>query len=67
MLPSIEELSRGLGGGAKVRLDHIQREITSRAVNCLKMTPGTGRTSKVSTLDQIAGLGDRVLLGLRTA
>src|ERR1700675_3202723 len=26
-----------------------QREITSRAVNCLKTTPGTGRTSKVST------------------
>jgi hypothetical protein len=39
------------------------REITSRAVNCMKTTPGMGRTSTVSTWDQVAGAGDRVLPG----
>jgi len=33
-----------------------QRETTSRAVNCLNTTPGTGRTSRVSTCTKSPGL-----------
>jgi hypothetical protein len=58
-LQGIEELGGGLGGGASVRLNRIPARITSRAVNCLKTTPGTGRTD----LDPITGPGDAVLLG----
>lgn len=32
-----------------------QREITSRAVNCLKITPGRGRISRVSTCTRSPG------------
>src|ERR1019366_10063891 len=48
-LQGIEELSRSLCRGARVRLENIPTRTTSRAVNCLKITPGTGRTSRVST------------------
>ncbi len=44
-----------------------QRETTSRAVNCWKATPGTGRTSKVSTCTRSPGRDTAYCLGLRTA
>src|ERR1039457_2397097 len=44
-----------------------QRETTSRAVNCLKTTPGTGRTSRVSTSTRSPGANTAYCLGLRTA
>ena len=44
-----------------------QRETTSRAVNCLKTTPGTGRTSRVSTSTRSPGSNTAYCLGFRTA
>ena len=44
-----------------------QRETTSRAVNCLKIMPGRGRTSRVSTWTRSPGRETAYCLGLRMA
>jgi hypothetical protein len=46
--------------------EHPKREITSRAVNSLKTTPGTGRTSRVSISTRSPGSDTACCLGLRT-
>jgi hypothetical protein len=63
----VQELDGGRRGGPSVGLKHSQRETTSRAVNCLKTTPGRGRTSKVSTCTRSPGRETAYCLGLRMA
>src|SRR5436190_17546489 len=41
-----QELGSGRGGGPRVGLDDVPAQTTSRAVNCLKIMPGRGRTQK---------------------
>ena len=66
-LQGIEELGGGLSGGARVRLNHIPARDHVARVNCLKITPGTGRTSRVSTSTRSPGWETAYCLGLRTA
>lgn len=44
-----------------------QREITSRAVNGLRMRPGRGRTSNVSTWTKLPGAVTAYARGFRIA
>jgi len=62
-----QELGSGRGGGPRVGLDDVPAQTTSRAVNCLKIMPGRGRTSKVSTWTRSPGRETAYCLGLRMA
>ena len=63
VLQSIEELGSGLGGGASVRLNHIPAGDHVAGGELFEDHAGYRTHVQGIDLDQIAGLGDRVLLG----
>ena len=63
MLQGIEELGGGLGGGAGVGLNHIPTRDHVAGGELFEDHAGQRTHVQSIDLDQIAGLGDRVLLG----